>query len=509
MRTYLSLLLIVACGAVYAQKPCYQKSKLYLFNKHDEPRLFEDPLGRHPQFPFLQRVNGITSPELFIKSIRDTNQQKKYSRTFKAFDLLLKNSGFWRGTKDLNTKNVRKVYITPGTIGNLGYYNKETDVMNYLYVKLNPAGEAAEGIEAWKLINHDGCFLYILFTCGNAFYPNGDIDVTIAGGGVGLVGVNGGKCCRTITVKSEISAAPRQTDSVKRLADLRMNFYQAHIIKSETKGKKYDTTYELIHTKDTLIHFKDRLVMPARLDTSSKYHVYSICRDSLVQLRIPLAGDSTMETDSTHPVHYVMADTAFDKKVTKEVSECDNNWEISVEAGKSFNSIPRFDDPTQHSQTNGSQFTGTLEISRMLTHWFQLGVSGSYVVLSYQDDVNYPGSTPGTYNTIYLGKPIIPIQLFGKFNFGKQTGFQSSVSISFGYSVPTNGKIVSGNTTLTTNPNLKGDFTAGLKFGVSYWFSCHFGLGASFTGQYFNNKSDLFIYSLYALPIQGGLHFRF
>ena len=53
--------------------------------------------------------------------------------------------------------------------------------MNYLYVKLNPAGESAEGVEAWKLINKNGCFLYILFTCGNAFYPNGDA-VIVKGG---------------------------------------------------------------------------------------------------------------------------------------------------------------------------------------------------------------------------------------------------------------------------------------------------------------------------------------
>ncbi len=132
----------------------------------------------------------------------------------------------------------------------------------------------------------------------------------------------------------------------------------------------------------------------------------------------------------------------------------------------------------------------------------------SYIILTYQDDLIYPGSTPGTYNTIYLGKPIIPVQIFGKFNFGKQIGFQSSVSISFGYSIPTNGKIESGNTVLTTNPNLKGDFTAGLKFGVAYYFTCHFGISASFTGEYFNNKSDLFVYSLYALADSGGISFQ-
>ena len=373
MRVFLLCLLIIASGALYAQKPCYQHSRLYLFDKHNEPRLFTDPLGRHPQFPFLQRMNGITTPEAFIKSIRDTNQQIKYARTFKAFDLLLKNS-FWRGYKDLNKKNVRKVYITPGTLGNLGFYNKETDVMNYLYVKLNPAGEAAEGIEAWKLINKDGCFLYILFTCGNAFYPNGD--VVVVPGGATVVG-GGGKCCRTLTVQPSISAAPPQTDSIQRTALLRMNYYRAHLAPSSRKNRIYDTTVQLIRHKDTLVHFRDRLVVPVRLDSAGRYKVYNICRDSLVQMRIPLTGDTTMQTDSVHPVKYVMSDTTYEKEETKEETECENNWEISVEVGKSWNSIPRLDDPVQHTQTNGSSVTGTVEISRILAPWFQLGLSAS------------------------------------------------------------------------------------------------------------------------------------
>jgi hypothetical protein len=512
MRTYLVLLLIIASTAVYSQKPCIHNSRLYYFDKHDEPRLFTDPLGRHPQFPFLQRVNGITTPELFIKSIQDPKQQAKYTRTFPAFDLLLHNSGFTNGYKDLNVRNVRKVYITPGTVGNLGFFNQQTNVINYLYVKLSPSGEAAEGIEAWKLINKDGCFFYILFTCGNAFYPNGDV-VVVSGGGPGVTGavpVGNGNCCRTITVKSAATAVPQQKDSITRHAELRMNFYLAHLLPSSRKGIRYDTTVELLRYKDTLIRFKDRLVIPAKLDSASRVKYYSVCRDSIVQMRFPLVGDSAQQTDSVHPIKYVLADTVYDKqKPPKEEPECDNGWAVSVEVGNSWNSIPRLNDPVQHTQTNGSQFTGTLEISKIMVPWFQLGLRASYIVLSYQDDVNYPGYTPGVYNIVYLAKPIIPIQLFGKFNLGKEIGFQESVSIAFGYSIPLNGKIESGTTILTTDPNLKGDFTASLKFGIAYYFSCHVGIGASFTGEYFNNKSDLIAYSLYALPVQLGLHFRF
>ena len=506
MRAYIFFILMITVSAIYAQKPCYQHSRLYLFDKHNEPRLFTDPLGRHPQFPFLQRMNGITTPELFIQSIRDPKQRAKYTRTFPAFDLLLQNSGFVNGYKDLNTKNVRKVYITPGTIGNLGFYNKETNIINYLYVKLNPAGESPDGIEAWKLINKDGCFLYILFTCGNAFYPNGEA-VIVTGGGPGI---SGGNCCRTITVKSSAMAVPQQNDSITRPVQVRLNFYRAYLTHSKRKGIQYDTAVELIRHKDTTIHFKDRLVIPAKLDTSSQVKYFKVCRDSIVQMRFPLVGDSTQQTDSVHPVRYVMADTVYDKEAPpKEEPECDNGWAVSVEVGNSWNSIPRLNDPVQHTQTNGGQLTGTLEISRIIVPWFNLGIRASYIILSYQDDINYPGSVPGVYNTVWLAKPIIPIQLFGKFNFGKPIGFQSSVSLAVGYSIPTNGKIESGTTVLTTAPNLKGDFTASLKFGIAYYFSCHVGVGVSFTGEYFNNKSDLIAYSLYALPVQVGMHFRF
>jgi hypothetical protein len=509
MRVYLlSFFLIITGSTLFAQKSCYQNSRLYLFNKHDEPRLFTDPLGRHPQFPFLQRMNGITTPELFIKSINDPHQQGRYTRTFPAFDLLLRNSGFEHGYKDLNTKNVRKVYITPGTIGNLGFFNQQTNVINYLYVKLNPAGESPEGIEAWKLINKNGCFLYILFTCGNAFYPNGDAVIVKGGGPVAIPA--GGACCRTVTVNSSTTAVPQQKDSVQRKAQLRLNFYLAHVFPSNRKGSKYDTIVELVRHKDTTVHFKDRLVVPAKMDSASRIKYYSVCRDSTIQMHFPLVGDPSQQTDTAEPIRYVVADTVYDKQAPpKEEPECELNWAVSVEIGNSWNSIPRLDDPIQHTQTNGGQFTGAIEISKFMAPWFQLGLRVSYITLSYQDDVNYPGYTPGIYNTVYLAKPIVPVQLFGKFNFGDPIGFEENVSLAIGYSVPVNGKIVSNGNTLVTNPNLKGDFTASLKFGIAYYFSCHVGIGASFTGEYFNNKSDFIAYSLYALPVQLGLHFRF
>jgi hypothetical protein len=500
MRSFAVTLAVAACFIFVrtnAQKPCLQHSRLYSFYKGNEPKLFTDTLGRRPEFPFLQRINGVTSPERFMQAINDPAKQRKYAREFKAFDLLLRNSGFVRGYKDLHLKSISLVYIKPGTIGNLGFYDKQKDVINYEYVILSPAGEAPEGTAAWKLTNASGCFLYILHTCGNGFYPN---DAANSGG------------CHvvSITPQADLTGPPGQhKDSVNRPVKLIMNSYLGEVVPSHQRKKKYDTVYRLIRHKDSLFYIKDRNIVPWTFSTDRRLQQIVVCRDSSILLNIPVSPDPLKQTDTLTPLLYTLADTSFKKEETKDASTCDNNWEISIDGGKSFNSIPRLNDPVQHTQTNGGQLVGELAIAKILSHSFQLGVSASYIILSYQDDILYPGTVPGTYNTIYLGKPVIPIQLFARFTIGKPVGFQSNISFSAGYSIPTNGKIENEGNTLTTKPDLKGDFTAGLKLGIAYYFSCHFGLGVSFTGQYFNNKGSMTNYNIWALPITGGIRIRF
>jgi hypothetical protein len=289
-----------------------------------------------------------------------------------------------------------------------------------------------------------------------------------------------------------------------------MNYYEGKITPSREKKKNYDTLVQLIRHKDTLVYFKDRNIVPWKLEVNGRPKQIRVCKDTSIHLNIPITADIAGQTDTSMPVNYLIDDTVYRSETTKFEKTCHSKWEITIDAGRSFNSIPRLNDPTQHTQTNGAQLFGEFGISRILSHWFQLGISASYLILSYQDDILYPGTVPGTYNTVYLGKPIIPVKLFGKFTLSrKPTGFQAKVSLSLGYSIPTNGKIVDNGTTLTTNPNLKGDFTAGFKMGVDYFFSCRFGVGFAFEGQYFNNKSDLINYSIFALPVTGGIRLRF
>ena len=181
--------------AASAQSPCIRSSALFHFDIHARPRLFTEKLGNHPQFPFLQYENGIVSRALFIKAVKDPRSRAKYKEAFDVFDRLLKDIGFKRGYKDFRSANVENLFINPGTIGNLGFFNKES---NYIYVKLNPAGEGEDGIAAWKLTGPGGCSFYVLHTCGNAFFASDPS--------------NGG-CCRElgITTRTDTWAASRWT----------------------------------------------------------------------------------------------------------------------------------------------------------------------------------------------------------------------------------------------------------------------------------------------------------
>ncbi len=174
MRYLLLIVLTIAFAHTHAQSNCKKSSPLFHFNAKEHPRLFTDTLGHHPQFPFLQRKNGVATPNLVIHFTKDPESRAKYPEEFKIFDQLLRDIGFVNGYKDLHTRYVTKSYVRDGAIGNLGFYNKEKPQYNYIYVRLNPAREGRKGIPAWKITGPTGCWFYILHTCGNAFFapPN-------------------------------------------------------------------------------------------------------------------------------------------------------------------------------------------------------------------------------------------------------------------------------------------------------------------------------------------------
>lgn len=511
MRYLLLLASVFLFSCAYSQKPCVQKSILYKFYKGIPATEFTQALGNHPEFEFLQKIHGVTTVEKFIEAVYLPENKTKWGREFKAFDVLLRNSGFTNGYKDLSLKNVENVFVKPGTNGNLGFYDKEKDRISYIYVKLDPAGEDPQGIAAWKLTNKDGCYLYILHTCGNAWYPNepGAPNVTVSARPHPKVVpiVTSPDACKVVTVETITKPVEQKNDSLERPLHISIDFYQADLTPSKTKKSGFDTSIHLIHHLDTTRMFKDKEGSQFKVYANPQTNKIIICKDTVVKLYTQLMADNSKPSQA-EPATFKYADTIYvETKATKPV--CQNKIEITLDGGISFNAIPRLDNAAQHTQTDGSHMALEFTISQIFNQWLQAGISASYITLSYQDDLPYPGSVPGTYNQVYLGNPIIPVQLFGKFTFGKPVGWQSTLSLSVGYSIPTKGKIVNNGVTLTTNPSVQGAPTAGLKLGVNYFFTCRFGLGVAFTGQYFANKGALRNYNLFALPITGGVRIRF
>jgi hypothetical protein len=488
MRRLLPIFLSLIYFQALSQSACLKKSTLFQFDPQMRPRVFTEKLGNHPQFPFLQYEKGITTRALFIKAAKDPASRKDYIKEFAAFNELLHEIGMTNGYKDLKPANVENLFINPGTIGNLGFFNREN---GYIYVKLNPEGEGDDGVAAWKITGPEGCYFYILHTCGNAFFANDP--------------AAGPNCCREVTIKANTDTLNTVIHPRDRPLHIAIRWYQAVVVPGK-KHKQYDTLFRLVRSIDTTSLISDSSSLPGKISGQQWVTRTLICRDTIFALHIPLTADVPAGNDS---LTYILADTTY-MTVSKGKQDCNRKWEIAADAGASFNSIPRYDNNTEHTRTNGAQLAGELAISRIFSHSFQAGISASYMTLTYQDDLPYPGAAPNTYNTVYPAKPIVPIQLFGKATIGGPLGWQSILSVSAGYAIPVgDGRIINSGNTLSTKPSLKGGPTAGLTAGVAYFFNCTFGISLSAAGQYFDNKGAVMTYHLVALPVTLGLRFRF
>jgi hypothetical protein len=438
---------------------------------------------------FLQQVNGVTTRAAFLKAVKNPASRKTDKKEFEVFNELLKEVGFSAGYRDLKLADVENLYINPGTIGNLGFFNKEN---GYIYVKLNPAGEGEDGIAAWRVTGPEGCYFYILHTCGNAFFANDP-------------GGTGSGCCREVTVRAQTDTLSAVVRPRQRPFHIDLRFYQARVVIAK---HKYDTLYRLVRSVDTVVSVTDTGSLPSgKVRGKAMAEHILVCRDTVLTISVPLAGDTT---SGGNGLQYTHSDTAFIREEYPGKQDCQRRWEIAVDGGASFNSIPRYGNTTEHTRTNGEQLAGELAVSRLFSHWFQAGVAASYLTLSYQDDLPYTGTTPNTYNTVYPAKPIVPVQLFGKATIGGPLGWQSTISLMAGYSFPFgHGKITDNGATLAATPSLKGGPTAGLRMGVAYFFNCTFGVSLTAGGQYFDNKGTLMNYHLIAMPVTLGLRFRF
>lgn len=495
MKYYLFLLALTTQVAVWAQSRCEKSSVVFHFDAQAHPRNFTERLGNHPQFPFLQYEKGITTPELVVRASRDSGSRGGYPVEFRSFNGLLKDIGFVRGYQDLKVRHIKNVFVAPGTIGNLGYYNKDVAGNAYIYVELNPAGEDKRGIAAWKITGPSGCWLYILHTCGNAFYPNEGI----------------GECCRSVDVETKGDAFNLPAPVRERPMRVRIGFYKVLIVASSARRRKEtgldtDTVVSLVRSIDTVTRVRDSSGRGWKVSVKDARQHLLVCRDTVVELRPELVIDSSARPADS--LFYVLADTVYVRLKGEERTGCNRKWELALDGGISYNSIPRPDNTLSGTRTDGGHAAGEIAIGRIFRPWFLAGVSAAYIPLRYQDDIVYPGTAANTYNTVRVGN-MIPVQLWAKFVIGGPLRWQSNISFSAGYAFASKDEIENQGTVLTVKPGTKGGLTGGVKYDVAYFFNCRFGMALGVRGQYFSNKADAMNYHLIAMPVTLGIRYRF
>lgn len=167
MKYLLSMLLSISAIYLSAQN-CTSGYRLFTFPLNKKPIVISQ-LGSSPQFDFLR---GITDPNKFFEAIQKNRNVPRFKKDFAELNKLMKEIGFTDGIEDerFSINSLHYEYIPYNTKGNLGS-NSE----NYKYVILKP--DDPNGLPGWKLTSPTGCYIFIFTKCGNAFYPQGEIQV--------------------------------------------------------------------------------------------------------------------------------------------------------------------------------------------------------------------------------------------------------------------------------------------------------------------------------------------
>lgn len=140
--------------ASFAQADCSKNHPVYKFEKNGSPKEIQH-YGAFPEFPFLR---NLSTAQQFVTAIH-----KHQGKSMKELNNILMGIGFEHGAKDVKISSVAVASLSPGTIGNMG-----DAAHNYVYAKLE--GDA-NGVKVWKVTSDNGCFVYFIAKCGNAFYP--------------------------------------------------------------------------------------------------------------------------------------------------------------------------------------------------------------------------------------------------------------------------------------------------------------------------------------------------
>jgi hypothetical protein len=153
-RLMLMTAIFMIANSGFAQTECSKTDPIFKSDNYGTPKDVST-FGSNPEFRFLRNLATPQDVAMAIKKAADKPGAGQ-------LNAMLKDIGFAHGARDVNASAISSYVIPSGTKGNMGDGNYSTS-----YVMLT--GE--RGIKSWKITSQEGCYLYILAQCGNAFYP--------------------------------------------------------------------------------------------------------------------------------------------------------------------------------------------------------------------------------------------------------------------------------------------------------------------------------------------------
>ncbi|MBA3829269.1 MAG: hypothetical protein H0X33_10060 [Taibaiella sp.] len=158
-RITLTILTACVAGAAFAQSMCAHKHQIFMVPQGKTPHTI-NKLGTDPQFGPLCHLHSTSD---FYAKLRSMGDMPRYRKDVNDLFMAMGYSGV--SDPAFTEDHVQKTTIPFGAIGMLGQAGNK-----YNYAILTLPGK--ENIECWKITpnNGNGCDMYFMSECGNAFY---------------------------------------------------------------------------------------------------------------------------------------------------------------------------------------------------------------------------------------------------------------------------------------------------------------------------------------------------
>lgn len=284
-RTFLITALLTA-GISYLAGA--QDNSLFSFSNTGYAREISK-LGTNPEFPFLRMK---ASKAKFMAALNASDNS--------TLNNILMSVGFENGAKDVKAENVTSEYLPVGTTGNMG-----SGGYNNMYARLS--GDPSE-FKAWKISSDNNRYVYFMYKCGNAFYPNSAKSTST------------GTACITAPVKINADANEMTLTATGQKITSGENVY---IYYHKKHHRKHEKAYpiagldEKYPSAPVLLNASQKVnVVPEtyKVSVTARDNSVSVCNNSTLNI----AANVNLEKTSSYAGYYPSATKEY-KKVSKHV----------------------------------------------------------------------------------------------------------------------------------------------------------------------------------------------